>query len=161
MAKKLELRGLTLHQPWNWAVINAGKPVENRVQRPPTWLIGQWFALHAGLTYDATGAEFIRRAFGLQVPEQRDIPSGAITAVAKLGGAYQLINGKVIGERQPKNVTPWAVGPWCWEIADLVVMPEPIPIRGMQGLWRVPRKELELVRAGWRVVRPKAEGKAV
>ena len=44
-----DLRGLTLHQPWLWALLYAGKPVENRKKRPPKKLIGRIFALHAGL----------------------------------------------------------------------------------------------------------------
>lgn len=47
-----DLRGLTLRQPWNWAILHAGKPVENRPMRAPRMLAGKWFALHAGAVYD-------------------------------------------------------------------------------------------------------------
>jgi len=46
------LYALTLWQPWADLVIDEIKPVENRGWAPPTWLIGQPFAIHAGRTYD-------------------------------------------------------------------------------------------------------------
>lgn len=30
---------------------------------------------------------------------------------------------------------PWAFGPWCWVVDDVRLLPEPMPCRGMQGLW--------------------------
>lgn len=32
---------------------------------------------------------------------------------------------------------PWAFGPWCWVVDDVKLLPEPVPCRGMQGLWPV------------------------
>lgn len=32
---------------------------------------------------------------------------------------------------------PWAVGPWCWCVDEVRLLPAPIPCRGMQGLWPV------------------------
>jgi len=32
---------------------------------------------------------------------------------------------------------PWAFGPWCWCIDDVRLLREPIPARGMQGLWAI------------------------
>lgn len=42
-------------------------------------------------------------------------------------------------DRQMSDLTtnPWAVGPWCWCIDDVRLLPEPIPARGMQGLWPI------------------------
>lgn len=33
---------------------------------------------------------------------------------------------------------PWAGGPWCWVVGEVKLLPEPIPFRGMQGLWPLP-----------------------
>jgi hypothetical protein len=33
---------------------------------------------------------------------------------------------------------PWAFGPWCLHLAEVRLLPEPLPCRGMLGLWAVP-----------------------
>lgn len=33
------------------------------------------------------------------------------------------------------SADPWAFGPWCFVIADVRILPTPIPCRGMQGWW--------------------------
>lgn len=131
MAELLEdLRGLTLRQPWNWAILHAGKPVENRPMRAPRSQVGQWFALHAGAVYDEKGAEWIRTTFGLVVPGPAEVPLSCITALVKLGDCYRA--GDLT---KPK--TPWAFGPWCYEVADKFILPQPETHGGMNGWWRV------------------------
>lgn len=125
-----DLRGLTLRQPWNWAILHASKPVENRSMRAPKALAGKWFALHAGAVYDEKGAEWIRRTFGLVVPGPTEVPLSAITALVKLGDCYRA------GD-MTKPPTPWAFGPWCYEIADKLILERPETHGGMNGWWRV------------------------
>lgn len=129
-AELQDLRGLTLRQPWNWAILHAGKPVENRPMRAPRAQAGKWFALHAGAVYDEKGAAWIRTTFGLVVPGPAEVPLSCITALAKLGDCYRA--GDLT---KPK--TPWAFGPWCYEIADRFLLPDPVPHGGMNGWWRV------------------------
>jgi hypothetical protein len=126
-----DLRALTLHRPWDWAILHAGKPVENRPQRPPKAFVGQWVALHSGLTYSEQGAEFIRNTFGLTVPADAELTAGAITGLMKLGEPFR-------ADDLTATKDPWAFGPWCWRISDKRVLAKPVVCRGMQGLWRVP-----------------------
>jgi hypothetical protein len=130
-----DLRGLTLHEPWNWAILHAGKPVENRPVRLPEKLKGKWIALHAGKTYDHDGAAWIRKTFGIEVPAESALRKGVITALVRFTDS-----------RRPEDIRPpesldlsgrWAFGPWCHVVGEKFILPEPIPCRGMQGWWPV------------------------
>jgi hypothetical protein len=46
---------------------------------------------------------------------------------------------------------PWGFGPVRWLLADTVMLPECVPIKGAQGLWELPKelgRELERVKFG-------------
>lgn len=45
---------------------------------------------------------------------------------------------------------PWAFGPWCWVVDRVELLPEPVPCRGMQGLW--PVDDGAIARALWELV---------
>ena len=145
----MSLLALTLHRPWDWAVLHAGKPVENRTWAPPAWLLNKHIAIHAGKSYDHEGAEWIRRTFDIQAPADHDLPSGVIVGVAKLVGWYQEGDGM----RAP---SPWAFGPCCWELEERTALATPVPCRGAQRLWKVPEPQLAEVRAQWRRVKGRA-----
>ena len=79
-----------MRQPWPWAILHAGKRIENRTWAPPVEMIGQRFLLHAakGCTGD----------YGCVLRDVRDLPftplRGALgffevpdDVVAKLGVA--------------------------------------------------------------------------
>lgn len=130
------MKALTLIQPWAWAVCHAGKRVENRTWRPPPSVLGQRIAIHAGKKYDADDAEWIAEEHGIEVPQT--VPLGAIVAMARVLRAFEAgPDGPPITERA-RDPRGWAFGPWCWVLADVVVLPQPVPCRGAQGLWDVP-----------------------
>ena len=71
------IRGLTLWRPWDVAMRDLGKPIENRDWPPPESVQGQLIALHSGKTWDDDGASdplerhlLQRQALGLR--GQRD-----------------------------------------------------------------------------------------
>ena len=45
---------------------------------------------------------------------------------------------------------PWAVGPWCWHVDEVLALEEPIPCRGAQGLWYVPEEHVVVFRELYR-----------
>jgi hypothetical protein len=151
---KVALRGLTLHRPWAWAMTH-GKAIENRGWPPPGWLVGHYFALHAGKKWDYDGAEFVRRILPDMPREGGEHPEGVIVGVAKLVS--------VIGREKPGgpiyvigDPTPpigidmrWFFGPFGWVLADITEI-TPVECRGAQGLWFVPESVVALVRERWR-----------
>lgn len=139
-----DLRALTLWPEWAYAIAHLGKRAENRGWTPPASIIGQRIAVHAGAhiggrqgrvaTAEAVDAVLCmaaragRDAFGRAlVPEIETCATSAIVCTA-------VVTGWDCDDR-----TGWDVPGQChWRLADVQVLPEPVPCRGAQGLWRVP-----------------------
>lgn len=128
------VRGLTIQQPNNWAILHAGKPVENRGRHAPLSLVGHWIALHAGLTWDHDNHQ--RMLDGVYGSRATDVPftapRGVITGLAILQRTDDLIDVRAAGE-----LTPWHVGPLCHVLAHVTPI-EPVPCVGAQGFWYLP-----------------------
>lgn len=131
------MRALTLHQPWAWAITHADKRVENRSRPPPKSMVGQDFAIHAGLRLDEHAVQrFYRGDFGDLAAEVNpdDIVRGAVVAVARLT--------KVVEHQYPgfedHGGDCWYFGPVGYLLANVRALPSPVPCRGMQGWWPLP-----------------------
>lgn len=119
------LRGLTLWQPWAWAVAN-GKDVENR----------HWTTPYRGLVaFHASAPEFQPRgayegschglravldSIGRQelvIPRYEDLPKGVFFAVGR------------ITDCRPHIQSPWYDPLWsqCFQVEDLHLLAEPVP----------------------------------
>lgn len=159
-AETLE-RAVTIHQPWAWAVAVGHKPVENRTWRPPLEAVGKLIGIHAGrqpiMELDAEFAAAMRAtAPHVQRLTPRECTLGALIGVARLVGVVRrhpvtarmhfLFTRSDLGEAVPEDlaarIRPWWRGPWGWLLDEAVLLPEPIPMRGQQGLWRIPTKAL-------------------
>lgn len=130
-----EVRGLTVKQPYAWALLN-GKPVENRTWPAPAALLGCTVLLHAGkeLHYAALRTdERVRALPGL--PARDEFVTGAIIAVGRLAGCHFEKNG---------CCAPWGDPEvFHWEFADLRPLEEPVACNGALQLWR-PKADLDL-----------------
>ena len=151
-----QLLALTLHRPWEWAIARGFKPVENRGWPPPPQVRGKLIALHAGKSYDEDGAQWMadcRDELGVTeaVPGPTS-PSGVIVAIARVVGALRIdVTPHVALGLEPADsarvvASPWAGGPWCWLLDDVVQLAEPVPCRGAQKLWPVPADLLPTLR---------------
>lgn len=147
---------LTLRPEWAWAVTHLGKNVENRSERVCRQIarrVGDgWLAIHAGgkrtadlssvammaddagfiathIPYGTTGNAWLFHGHPEIQPQYiaaSDLPRGAIVALAKIG---RLGLG-------PGVTFPWkVVGDVGLLLTRVVVLPEPIPCKGAQGLW--------------------------
>lgn len=134
------IRGLTLHRPWTWAILHAGKRVENRGWPPPARQLplGDLIALHAGKTWDADGAAWIRDEFDVQPVQER---AGTIVGVARLIGWSGPAGTNLQSERRAEVdaalQSEWLFGPYGWVLGDVATI-EPIPWKGALGLWCLP-----------------------
>lgn len=112
---------LTLRQPWAWAILVAGKDVENR-----TWTTnyrGRFF-IHAAQTYDKQGESYIQNHLGIAVPSS--LPRGRIV------GSVELIDIVQNSESQ------WAMPEqFHWVLANPFPLTDQKPIKGRLGLWTV------------------------
>ncbi len=117
-------------RPWPWAILYAGKRIENR-----SWVPGQQFkpgdliAIHAGSKWSQDDANWISKTFRVQVPPKSEHPAGAIVGFARYKGIMD------------RSRNQWFFGPWGWLLGDVQAI-EPIPHRGALGLWR-PNEEAQ------------------
>ena len=120
------IRCLTIQQPWAWAITAGYKTVENR-----TWRTSYrgWVAIHAGASdaWMTRGLSFLR-SLGVATPDNFD--TGCITAVARLCNIAT-----------PENCdSPYACGPYCWELQNVHPLTRPIRLTGRQGLFLLPKQ---------------------
>ena len=142
------MRALTLHRPWSFAVAHLGKDVENRGWR--TNYRGL-LAIHGGAKWSNDAASGIARINGRIFRADEKLNSGAgIVAVANLVDCH---------EARPEThsfediyaaaccESSWAQDDgWHWVLANVRPLPEPVPCKGRQGLWRLPE---DVERAVW------------
>lgn len=149
----LGIRGLSIRQPWAWAIAVGAKTVENR-----TWGTGYrgLVVIHASKTRpDPADVEnqLILDAVaecGFEIEEAAS-GQGLIVAVATLAGCHLSPDfGGTCGATRPL-CSPWAVrDQYHWLLADVRPVREPVPCKGRLGLWRLPddieqavRKQME------------------
>lgn len=142
------MNALTIHQPWAWAIVDganvdyAPKRIENRTWKAPQGAIGQRIAIHAGKTVDTEAIEHLE-GLGFNVPpldaEIGALPLGAVVGVATL----KVCSTWVPPEDHPQHF--WWRGPVAWVLEHVVELRDPIPQRGYQKLWRLPKLTADLV----------------
>ena len=139
------MKAITLHQPWATLIAEGIKTIETRSWAPPSYLIGQRIAIHAGKTigsrvdnYDAW-----RPLDSLMIVT--GVPTGAIVAMAKLVDACHItdndgvwaegasINDGVTLALEVDRYGDFSIGRWLWCLDDIQPLPQPIPARGYQG----------------------------
>lgn len=139
-----EMRGLTVRQPWAWAIVFGGKLVENR-----TWTTGYRgpLAIHAAVPASRRGLRSPLVARALRTWHRRGGEEdpfrhrGAIIGIAELQDCHYAEPGccdspwaeyEVYSEdeRRPGRVTHWVL------VNPRPVEP-PIPVRGRLQVWRM------------------------
>ena len=122
------MKALTLRQPWAWAIINAGKDIENRNWK--THSRGR-VAIHAaaGMTrgqYEEA-CEYIRNInHSIRIPEYGDLERGAIIGMVEIIDCVQASDSF------------WFMGKYGFVLAHSKRLREPIPCKGALSFWSVP-----------------------
>lgn len=109
----LPTKALSVRQPWAWAIIHAGKDVENRSQaalRHMDFSRAHRIAIHAskGMTREEYeyAAAFMRRDLGVPCPPAADLLRGGIIGSVAVVGIVK------------ESASPWFVGPRGIVLAD-------------------------------------------
>jgi len=126
---------LTIKHPWAWAIAQGLKDYENRVWRPLATLEGYEIAIHAGKSLDKEGERAFQEIMSyleIPLPTAHQLHFGAIIGTARLGKTV------TVGADAPAS--PWLFGPYGLPMLDAVAI-DPVPCRGMLGLWMVPPPE--------------------
>lgn len=113
---------LSIRQPWAWAILHRGKPIENRTWS--THLRGP-ICIHAakGMTRDEqlTFADFIMQ-LGMEPPNFAALPRGGIVGTANLTACVR------------QHPSPWFFGPWGFVLEDVKPV-DFIPCKGALGFF--------------------------
>lgn len=119
---------LSLWRPWPRAILEADKLIENRDWRPSRPL-PFWMLLHATSKWD-TEAQFssLRERLVGRLPMDPNQHPVGLVGVARVVDVVR--PEQVFGEQ-----AAWAVGAWCWRLADVKPLPTPIPCAGSRSLW--------------------------
>ncbi|MDV6376467.1 hypothetical protein [Deinococcus arenicola] len=163
------MKGLTLTQPWSFAIAFCGKSVENR-----DWsdriadlnglssLTGELIAIHGG-TAPKRGnnkgwrslcqsiADIHRRLDG-ELPEAAAAELARRAAGSPLDASHFITPG-IVAVASLWGVTRASRSVWATEgdlhlmLSEVVALPQPVQVRGAQGFWHVPSVVEEAVRA--------------
>ena len=159
------MRAITVRQPWAWAIIHAGKSVENRTRNIAGDFRGL-VAIHASKTFDELDFYHVSDIIAPEdLPEMDAIACGAIIGVVDLVDVHdsydcferdiaRLIRlyeaDRAAYDALPDDGAGGVIGkarlcsPWAGDsqhhlvLANPRPLPEPIPYRGRLGLWNLP-----------------------
>lgn len=159
------MRALTIKQPWAGCIAHLDKRVENRTWRCPLEFIGASVAIHAGRSVEgqtisvpngekfgtlfASNAEWDAWRFWHLGDKPRDTANwplkltlSAVVAVATITGCHVRDPEEGCGDGSYAYgviCSPWAMpDQYHWVLDDVRPLAEPVPCRGMLGLWCLP-----------------------
>lgn len=143
------MKALTIRQPWCWAILYAGKDIENRDWN--TNLRGR-IAIHAakGMTREEyqDGIEFIalaayeagmsnlveyRKIKDLVIPDYEEMTRSAIVGTVEIVSSLR------------ESTSPWFQGRFGFQLANPRSLVQPIPIKGYLGFWDVPEDVVAMI----------------
>jgi len=121
------MKAITLYQPWASLIALGKKNIETRSWN--TYYRGP-LAIHAGKGTTSESRNIAELA-GLKLSE---LPRGVIVAVADIVHVdkVQLHNLPMFSERLWGDYSP---GRFMWYLTNAKPLKEPIPARGLQGIW--------------------------
>lgn len=116
------MKAISIQQPWAWAILNAGKNVENR-----TWSHNYRgpILIHTGKKFDHKGFEWIAENFALEIPRKHEFQMGGVVGMVTIKKMVRSL-----------DYSRWMFGPWGWVLED----PKPLeffPCRGQLGLFEI------------------------
>lgn len=133
-------RAITLWQPYASLLLAGLKTYETR-----SWPLSKpgWIAVHAARSEPTEVRQRIaqpRRCFAHCLKQMgaafEDLPRGAVIGLAHFGPSVRVEEvWRTIGA-QDADFGDWTDGRWAWPVLDVWPFPEPVPARGMQGIWR-------------------------
>lgn len=120
------MKTISIRNPWAWATIHAGKPVENRTW--PSRYTGP-LLIHASKTFDHSGYNSIienrgRLALKVQLPHPDNYEMGGIIGQVNMIDCVDYYS------------SPWFTGPWGFVFTD----PRPLrfhPCKGQVKMFNV------------------------
>lgn len=144
------MRAITVHQPWATLIALEQKKFETR-----SWKIAYRgeLAIHAGKKIDkqACRLEPFHSVLARHGYNEENLPSGAIIAVCRLKECRSVSRPSetevLLNSDRPDMAEELSIGMqeaifgdysdgrFAWELSEVRRLPEPVPVKGRQGLW--------------------------
>jgi len=120
------MKAISVRQPWAWAIIHAGKDIENR-----SWKTNYRgpLLIHAGANYDADAV----LPGGVRAPAKDALDFSAIIGIVELSDVVQ------------KSESIWFEGPYGFVLQKPRTFKEVISCAGQRGLWMPTAEQIYLV----------------
>jgi len=112
------MKTITIRQPWASMIAHGLKRIETRTHARFAGLVGHKIAIHAGKYLPADLS-------------QSACPTGAVVCTARVAAVGWLADT----DRNRVRACCEVAGRYGLLLADLDVLPRPIPARGKQGIW--------------------------
>ena len=153
------MKALTIWQPWASLIACGAKQFETR-----SWATKYRgpIAIHAAMK-DPTklpllGKEAFERIVREEIcagrcPSWCFMPTGKVIATAELVNVWRIVHhpgtyiprlGDYFVPKKETDLGDWTPGRYAWELANVKFLPEPIPVKGKQGLWNFAMPEENL-----------------
>lgn len=136
------MKAITIIQPWATLIALGEKRFETRSWR--THYQGP-LAIHAGKQVDKETCERepFRSVLAAHGYTADNLPAGAVIAVSNLEECHEVVAaGSESAQLAFREVNGfeflfgwYSLGRYAWELADVQLLPAPIPAKGQQGLW--------------------------
>ncbi|WP_416242461.1 hypothetical protein [Anabaena cylindrica] len=129
-----KIKALTLHQPWASLV---GKYKHYETRGKATNYRGK-IAIHAAVKQEDT--YYWLGAFADLSPDflGENVPFGSIVAIADLTDCIKMTEEFISQQSETElRCGLWEVDRYAWKLENVQFLPEPIPARGMPGLWDI------------------------
>lgn len=137
------MKAITIKQPWATLIVLGEKKFETRSwqtkHRGP-------LAIHAGKSIDKESCEYPPIKQALQrhgILDYKDLPTGVVVATTELVDCHSIPcdetpEGIEFGKKLTGDEVYFGyfdTGRFAWELANLHVLPEPVPAKGKLSLW--------------------------
>lgn len=135
------MKALSIRQPWVWAIMHAGKRIENR-----DWYCGYRgpILLHASKWWDAHEIDATMRFDIKEAGDPALLKVAPFTSLNTLraSGGHLLARADIVGCLRPGDPVPpgqeaWYMGSFGIVLANVEALSTPIPCRGQLGLFDV------------------------
>ncbi len=135
------MKALSLTQPYASAIVHQIKRYETRGW--PTSYRGE-LCIHASKGFPKWAREFADIE-SLRFPQLDELPLGMIVGVCDLTACYQTATLAPTLSYVEDHWGDYAPGRFAFKIENVRILSEPVPVKGMLGIWNVPHDVAEKV----------------
>lgn len=139
----LEMKALTVRQPWASLIVRGGKDIENR----------NWATRYTGLVAIHSSAKMARA-------DMEDAYDLMLTFVSGFSDnkfrADEFPTGSILGTVEidscvTRSESPWFMGEYGFVLHNPIAFPAPIKCKGALGFWTVPESLMASCREQYRI----------